>query len=212
MVSAGSYMAADPVMFEQKTERFRSENGGALSFLLSGESLYINKITNKSRKPENLVLSDNQVGTVVEITDELDTGILCLSGAFIAATGDVGISFERVRSFDQAALTGQSLWMQHCKNRNPEDPATVFLMAAAKPVEIDLQEGQYQMIDNTSLFAMTKGMRLRLYENEGLATALGGGEGRFMTVVEGPGKLWVAPERATSSSVVQQVMKMVIPG
>ncbi len=211
VASAGAFLSGSP-MLEQTTERFKSEGNGMAGSLLSGESVFINRFTNHGEETTELILSDEQIGTVVEVSDDLANGILCIGGAFVAATADIDVGFKKVRDFSQAALTGQSLWMQHIKHTDKDKPCTVFLMAAATPAKINLSEGERRLIDNKSLFAMTEGTRLRLFENEGLKKAMGGGEGRFMTVVEGPGTVWIAPERKKASNFIQQIIKMVIPG
>ena len=211
VASAGAFLSGSP-MLEQATERFKSKGNGVANLLLSGESVFINRFTNRGEDTTELILSDKQIGTVVEVSDDLANGILCISGAFVAATADIDVGFKKVRDFSQAALTGQSLWMQRIRRVNKDKPCTVFLMAAATPKRINLIEGEKRLIDNESLFAMTEGTKLRLFENEGFKRAIGGGEGRFMTVVEGSGTVWIAPQRKRSSNFIQQIIKRVIPG
>jgi len=174
-------------------------------------AFFINRYTNFGDSATELILSDEQIGTVVEVSEDLNKGILCVGGAFVAATSDIDIGFRKVRDFSQASLTGQSLLMQSIKSPN-DSTCTVFLMAAATPSKIVLGEGEKRLIDNKSLFAMTSGTQLKLFENEGFKKAIGGGEGRFMTVVEGPGTVWIAPERKKASTLIQQITRMIMPG
>lgn len=199
MASKRMFLSGDPSL-EQKTEIFKAKGRfGLLKFLVSGESLFINKYTNASKEDAQISFSDESVGTIVEVSEELEEGILCSRGAFMAATNVIDIGFERVRSFSVASLTAQSMWMQFCKKSNPESDSVVFLMSGANPIKRELKEGQMLCVDNKAIFAMTKNMKLRAYENENYKSAYFGGEGRFLTVAQGPGTIWIAPEKQMPS-------------
>lgn len=207
MAGKRMFLSGDPSL-EQKTELFKSKDRlGLLKFIVSGESLFINKYTNMSKKDAAISFSDESVGSIVEISDELGEGVLCSRGAFMAATNLIEIGFKQVRSFSVASLTSQPMWMQFCQNSNPEDNSTVFLMSGAMPTKHKLEAGQMLCVDNKAIFAMTKGIGLRAYENESYKSAYFSGEGRFLTVAQGPGTVWIAPEKQElkGNALVQKI-------
>lgn len=212
MTGSGAWLGGSPYL-QQTTTFYKPENRNRLiSMLVSGEGATINYITNHGTKPSKVIISDGVIGKVVPISNELTNGILCLRGAFIAATNKIDIDFKQVRSFSLSQVTHQSMWMQYCKQQKEEAKTTLFLMCPTEPIEISLDEDEPYLLDNNALFAMTPSVKLRPYEVSGLKNRHAGGEGRFMTVATGKGKIWLAPPAHNNKNSSSRNLLKLIPG
>lgn len=60
-----------------------------------------------------------------------------------------------------------------------------------------------------SLLAMTKGIQLRIFEQEGLTKAIASGEGRFTTVAQGPGNIWLSRRKRTVFNPIQRITRII---
>lgn len=208
---SGALLARHP-NFTQQTKLHKYNN--RLSFLpfLSGESLFINEFTNKGTIASGIDFSNNKVGCIIVISDELDQGILCARGAFMAANQPLEIGLRQARTFTQASLTSQSKFMQFCKAPSPQTGAVAFFMASSQPIEKKLHQDEIVVIDNTALFAMTPEVKFKLLEHTNLKARFGSGEGRFMTVIEGPGTVWLTPHSNNNNGSFLNAIKALVPG
>lgn len=214
MAAPGALMIRDPSI-SQSTNIYgnKTRGRGLISALFSGEGLFINEYENCGRNQASISFSDSRVGTIVQMDgDVLDAGVRCVRGAFFAAVGQVNVGLVSGRNLPQALLTGQSKWLQSCENANTGEASTLFLTAPSAPVKKDLEAGQLAVADNDALLAMTKDVKIKLFENTGLKSRFGGGEGRFMTVFEGPGSVWLTATAEKESSFVGGLLERFIPG
>lgn len=70
-------------------------------------------------------------------------------------------------------------------------PGKVFLEIDGSLVKKELQTGEKLKIDNGHLAAMTSKVDLNIETVKGVKNIVFGGEGLFLTTLEGPGTVWI---------------------
>ena len=70
-------------------------------------------------------------------------------------------------------------------------PGKVFLEIDGEVVKKELQAGERLKVDNGYVAAMTQGVNLDITTVSGLKNIMFGGEGLFLTTVEGPGTVYL---------------------
>jgi uncharacterized protein (TIGR00266 family) len=156
---------------------------GAVRRGVAGESLTLNFV--ESRAPnQELVLGANQPGKI-EVWDlESDGPVLATRGAFLAAAGDVEITFALARRAGAAFFGGAGLFLQKVRGRGK-----VFLHGAGDFLDRRLAAGETLQVSTGNLAAFGEGVDYRIRGVGGCRKVLFGGEGLFMTEVQGPGRV-----------------------
>ena len=70
-------------------------------------------------------------------------------------------------------------------------PGKVYLEIDGEVVKKELQAGEKLKVDNGYVAAMTSAVKLDITTVPGLKNIVFGGEGLFLTTVEGPGTVWL---------------------
>ena len=70
-------------------------------------------------------------------------------------------------------------------------PGKVYLEIDGEVVKKELQAGEKLKVDNGYVAAMESGVKLDITTVPGLKNIMFGGEGLFLTTVEGPGTVWL---------------------
>lgn len=70
-------------------------------------------------------------------------------------------------------------------------PGKVFLEIDGSLVKKELKAGEKLKIDNGYLAAMTSGVDLNIETVKGVKNIVFGGEGLFLTTLQGPGTVWI---------------------
>ena len=70
-------------------------------------------------------------------------------------------------------------------------PGTVFLEIDGALEEYELAPGEIKMVDGPHLAILGTGVSFELERIKGAKNVLFGGEGLFLTKVQGPGKIWL---------------------
>lgn len=70
-------------------------------------------------------------------------------------------------------------------------PGKVFLEIDGSVVKKELQAGEKLKVDNGYVAVMTKDVKLNIETVKGVKNIVFGGEGLFLTTLEGPGTVWL---------------------
>lgn len=70
-------------------------------------------------------------------------------------------------------------------------PGKVFLEIDGSLVKKELKAGEKLKIDNGHLAVMTSGVDLNIETVKGVKNIVFGGEGLFLTTLQGPGTVWI---------------------
>lgn len=154
----------------------------AVSRMLSGEGLALTYVESRHEGGE-VVLTNNRPGKLV--TWDLSHGpIVCTSGAFVAALGDVDISVTVARRAGAAFFGGGGLFMQKLSGQG-----IAVLHGSGDFLERQLTDGEKLVVSTGNLAVFSANVDYSVRGVGGCRKIFFGGEGIFMTELTGPG--WV---------------------
>ncbi len=162
--------------------------------VMSGESLSLAHVT--ARAEGEVTISANQAGKLV--TWDLSRGpIICTTGAFVAAVGDVDIDVTTAASAGAAFFGGGGLFLQKLSGEG-----IVFVHGSGDFIEKQLKPYEKLLVSTGNLAVFSNTVKYNVRGVGGCWKALRGGEGLFMTELTGPG--WVMLQRLKKLPVPQQ--------
>lgn len=178
-VSRGSLLAYHGIDWRLKVP---GGAGKAVGRMLSGEGASLIHVT-AHQDDARLVVAANQPGKLA--TWDLSRGpIVCTSGSFVAALGDVDINVTMARSAAAMAFGGAGLFLQRLSGTG-----IAVVHGAGDFVPVQLAEGEKILVSTGNLAVFSDGVDYGVRGTGGCLKALFGGEGLFMTELTGPG--WV---------------------
>lgn len=178
--SRGSLLAYDDGV--DWTLRVPGGASKAVGRMLSGEGVALTYVSAR-RDDANLTLSANQPGRLA--TWDLDRGpIVCTSGSFVAALGDVDIDVTVARRAGAMLFGGAGLFLQRLSGTG-----IAIVHGAGDFVEQQLGSGEKLLVSTGNLALFSGDIDYGIRGVGGCGKMLFGGEGVFMTELTGPG--WV---------------------
>jgi uncharacterized protein (AIM24 family) len=159
------------------------QNGvwGMLKRGMSGESIVLVVYKNISRDPKKMVVA-GKGGMVTINLAEMEGGILCKKGYYVASSQQVDVDFK----FSLGSLfSGLGLVLQKITGGG-----TVFLDSIGSPTRIDLQYGQTIQVDEGSLICTSLSLEGRIQSSMS-ASNLFSGEGFSLVEITGPGIVYI---------------------
>lgn len=173
---------------EEGIKMTTSTNGGIMKGLgraLAGESLFMNIYTAEKDDVE-IAFSSSFPGKILEF--ELNQGetIIAQKRAFLCAENTVDIAMHFRKKLGAGFFGGEGFIMQKITG-----PGKVYLEIDGEVVKKYLEPGQKLKVDNGYVAAMTAGVKLDIETVPGLKNIMFGGEGLFLTTVEGPGTVYL---------------------
>ena len=156
--------------------------GKAVGRMLSGEGASLIHVT-ANRDDAKVVVAANQPGKLA--TWDLDRGpIVCTSGSFVAALGQVDIDVTMARSAGAMAFGGAGLFLQRLSGTG-----IAIVHGAGDFIPVELADGEKLLVSTGNLAVFSGGVNYGVRGTGGCLKAVFGGEGLFMTELTGPG--WV---------------------
>ena len=148
---------------------------------LSGESIFLVELTNRSHKPQKLMLA-GKMGMLPLDLKQFPNGILCRKGYYIASTKELDIDFSLNLS---SLISGTGLIMQKISG-----DGTVFLDSFGSAILLNVEYNDSIYVDEKSFICMDANAQSRMeasFSGKGLL----GGEGLTMFRVKGPASVYV---------------------
>lgn len=171
--------------FDDKIDWTLKIPGGAgktVRRMMSGEGVALTHITAREAGA-HLTLAANQPGRLA--TWDLDRGaIICTSGSFVAALGDVDIDLTMARSAGAMLFGGAGLFLQKLSGTG-----IAVVHGSGDFVERQLAPGEKLLVSTGNLALFSADVKYGVKGVGGCRKMLFGGEGLFMTELTGPG--WV---------------------
>ncbi|MFK7930071.1 MAG: AIM24 family protein, partial [Myxococcota bacterium] len=156
--------------------------GKAVGRMLTGEGASLVHVT-AHRDDANVIVSANQPGKLA--TWDLDRGpIVCTSGSFVAALGQVDIDVTMARSAGAIAFGGAGLFLQRLSGTG-----IAVVHGAGDFIPVELAAGETLLVSTGNLAVFSADVKYGVRGTGGCIKGLLGGEGLFMTELTGPG--WV---------------------
>ncbi len=156
--------------------------GKAVSRMLSGEGASLAYVESQ-QDGSSVLLGANQPGQLV--TWDLSRGpIVCSSGAFVGALGDVDIDVKVVGKVGTALFGGSGLFMQRLSG-----DGIAIIHGSGDFIERRLAPGQKILVSTGNLAVFSDEVDYDIRRTGGCLKSIFGSEGFFMTEMTGPG--WV---------------------
>ncbi|MCL2003156.1 MAG: TIGR00266 family protein [Oscillospiraceae bacterium] len=155
-----------------------------LGRMLSGDSLFMatysatangQSITFASTFPGNIVALDVSQGPYV-----------CQKSAFLCAQPNVELKMAVTKGIKSGLFGGEGFLLQELSGSG-----MAFLEIDGSVKEVDLAPGEKLKVDTGNVAAFEQRVTYSVEMVKGFKNILFGGEGLFLTTVEGPGKVWL---------------------
>lgn len=163
-------------------------NGGIMKGLgraLAGESIFMNTYTAEKDDVE-IAFASSFPGEILEFDLKEGEIIIAQKRAFLCAENTVDISMHFRKKIGAGFFGGEGFIMQKMTG-----PGKVFLEIDGSLVKKELKAGEKLKIDNGHLAVMTSGVDLNIETVKGVKNIVFGGEGLFLTTLQGPGTVWI---------------------
>jgi uncharacterized protein (TIGR00266 family) len=152
---------------------------------VSGESFFMTTFTAQGQ-PGEVAFTPPYPGKVVPLNlSELGT-VICQRDSFLCAERHVDVSIAFTRKFGAGLFGGEGFILQKMTGQGQ-----AFMHSGGFIVEKTLQAGQTLRLDTGCLVGMTLTVGYDIQLAKGVKTMLFGGEGLFLAVLTGPGKVWL---------------------
>jgi len=160
---------------------------GMLKRTLTGESLFLTEF--QTNEGSGIVSFGKQLGKIIPIKLNEGETITARTDSYIASTTEIDINVALVKRIGAGLFGGKGFILQTFKANAPDQ--TVFLEASGQIITFNLEAGQLIKVDtgNTVAFESTVDYDIQRVGN--ITTMVFGGEGMFLSVLKGPGRVWV---------------------
>lgn len=179
------------------TDSFQMETnvrGGlmkGLGRMLTGESLFMATYTAMASGAE-ITLTTSMPGEIRALQLDGRQQYIAQKSSFLCAQPTVELS-TYVNKLKTGLFGGEGFLMQRLSGTG-----MVFLELDGTIVELDLQPGQRLKIDTGNIAFFEAQVKYDVETVKGFTNILFGGEGLFLSVLEGPGKVWLQSLNAAS--------------
>ena len=156
-----------------------------LSRMFTGESLFMATYT--ARRPDQqIALASSFPGSIVALEIGPGREYVCQKNSFLCATPGVELSTEVVKGLSGGFFGGEGFLLQRLHGSG-----MAFVEIDGHAVERELQPGERLKVDtgNVAIYEAEVGYSVETVR--GFKNVLFGGEGLFLTVLQGPGKIWL---------------------
>lgn len=158
---------------------------GGLGRMFTGESLFMATYT-AQQDGRQIALASTFPGSILVLEVKPGQEYICQKSAFLCATPGVNLSVEFTRSFGGGLFGGEGFMLQRLSGTG-----FAFLEIDGHAVAHELAAGERLKVDtgNVAVFEANVGYNVEVVR--GFKNVLFGGEGLFLTVLQGPGKAWL---------------------
>jgi uncharacterized protein (TIGR00266 family) len=168
---------------------------GAMNRFLTGQSVFLTDYVARETAGQ-ICLGTDFPSKILRLSLEEYGSLVCQRGAFLAANASVQIESEFTKSLTAGFFGGQGFILQRLSGEGD-----VFVKGGGTVVIKDLKEGERLRMTSGSIIAFQQGMDFDVAMMPGIKNAMFGGEGLFVTILTGPGRLWLQgmpPDRMIS--------------
>lgn len=161
---------------------------GAGKRLVTGESLFTTVFSHAGPKGKaKVAFAAPYPGTIIPVKlSDYGGRVICQKDAFLCAAKGVSLGIYFQKKVLTALFGGEGFIMQKL-----EGDGQAFMHAGGCVVERHLQPGEQLHVDTGCVVGFTDGTGFDVQQVGGIKSMLFGGEGVFMAVLTGPGKIWL---------------------
>lgn len=163
-------------------------NGGIMKGIgraFAGESIFMNMYTAEKDDVE-IGFSSCFPGQILEFDLKEGESIIAQKRSFLCSEKTVDIKMQFRKKLGAGFFGGEGFIMQKITG-----PGKVYLEVDGNVIKKELAEGDKLKVDNGYVAAMTENVKLNIETVKGVKNILFGGEGLFITTLEGPGTVYL---------------------
>lgn len=158
--------------------------GGALKRKLTGESAFMNYFTALS-DGEKIAFGHTYPGHIIPV-DVSQMGVVCQKRAFLCSFGDVKLDIAFQRRLGTGFFGGEGFIMQKISGSG-----LAFVEIDGESIELELAPGQSIKVETGAVGMYEDSVKMDIETVKGFKNIFFGGEGLFLTVLTGPGRVWL---------------------
>ena len=163
-----------------------SSLGGAAKRVLSGESVFLTHFTNRSQELSRVAFGAAYPGKILGIDlDEVGGQLIAQKDAFLCAALGTEVSIVFNKRIGSGLFGGEGFVLQSLKG-----DGLVFVHAGGTIVEKQLK-GERLRVDTGGVVAFESQIEYDIQTVSSIQSALFGGEGIFLTTLQGTGRVWL---------------------
>jgi uncharacterized protein (TIGR00266 family) len=172
---------------------------GGIARKLSGESLFMATFTANGDDAE-IAFPSSFPGKILPF--ELNSGesLICQKKSFLCAERSVQLAMHFRKKLGTGLFGGEGFILQKISG-----PGTAFMEFDGEIVTYDLKPGEIMKVDTGHIAMFEPSVSYSIEMVKGFKNILFGGEGLFLAIMKGPGKIWL------QSMPVQNLAKAIIP-
>lgn len=163
-------------------------NGGIMKGIgraFAGESIFMNMYTAEKDDVE-IGFSSCFPGQILEFDLKEGESIIAQKRSFLCSEKSVDIKMQFRKKLGAGFFGGEGFIMQKITG-----PGKVYLEIDGNVIKKELAEGEKLKVDNGYVAAMTQDVKLDIETVKGVKNILFGGEGLFITTLQGPGTVYL---------------------
>lgn len=153
--------------------------------LFSGESLFMNEYAPQGGRGV-IAFASSFPGSIIPYEVHPGQGIIVQKRGWLAMEKGLDVSVYFQKKLSKGLFGGEGFIMQRISG-----DGLVFLEIDGHCKEYELQAGQSIVVDTGCLAAMSESCTMDLQMVKGAKNIFLGGEGLFLTVINGPGKVYL---------------------
>ena len=159
---------------------------GVGSRLLTGESIFMTHFTNQGSGKRRVAFASPFPGRIIPVDlAELGGELLCQKDAFLCAAFGTSVGIAFTQKLGAGFFGGEGFILQKLSG-----DGFVFIHACGAIIKKNLQ-GEKLRVDTGCLVAFTPGIHYNIERAGGLKSMFFGGEGLFLTTLQGHGTVWL---------------------
>ncbi len=156
-----------------------------LARVFSGDSLFMATYT-ADKDNESITFASTTPGEIKPVVIDSMHEYIAQKGAFLCAEEGVNLKTVFTKSFMRGLVGGEGFILQELTGEG-----TAFLELDGSLKEIDLAPGERIKVDTGNVAFFEKSVGYSVEVVKGFKNIMFGGEGMFLTVLTGPGKVWL---------------------
>lgn len=172
---------------------------GGLARSLSGESFFMVTYT-CGRERAEIAFASSFPGAIIEMYLNHGESIICQKRSFLFAERSVSLEMYFKKRLGAGLFGGEGFILQKLTG-----PGRVFLELDGDIVKRELAPGEVLKVDTGHVGAFTPGVKFDISMVKGFKNVLFGGEGLFLTDLQGPGTVWL------QTMPIENVARRIIP-
>lgn len=161
--------------------------GGMFKRMVTGESMLLTEF--KVNDGEGIISFGKQLGKIIPLKLEEGETITAKRDTYVASTEGIDIGITVVKGVGAGLFGGKGFILQKLTATAPNQ--TVFLEASGQVITLDLEDGQMIKVDSGNTVAFEPTVDYDIQKVGNIKTMFMGGEGMFLSVFRGPGRVWI---------------------